>query len=684
MTIHDTFEEKNKSLYGIGKGSLDYFNISNGNLSLTLPGGKVSFHKITKFITDHNLSSVTLRVPQLIDHQLRKLYTAFHEAINLYKYKGNFKGVFPVKVSHKAQILQTIAKYGAKHDHGWEIGTKAELLIVLNLLNEKTKNTLVICNGTKDADFIEAVLQLVKRGYNILISVETKRELQLIIQLSAKLDIIPSLALRFKMSQKVEGHWGHSSGLHSKFGLPANEISQIIQILESANFLSTIQMIHGHIGSQINKIDYFKRSAIELMAYFQTFWDAGCKNLRYLNLGGGLGIDYDGNQSTTDSSISYSFVDFANTIVNSLNDILLKRKEIPAPSIIIESGRAIVAASSMVLVQILENKHIHPRYPHNYAFQTPKIDKLLTQVQNRIEKAKDLEILNKLLEELEFALTDMQMEKDFWTNSISREDVEYLLAYVEQSILQSTKLLLINNPDMLPKSFQNTLPALAKILSRYSISLLGNFSVFNSALDYVLTNQYFPIIPTTGLNEQPETLVNLVDITCDSDGEIGAYNSKLSSKNEKQKWNPEDWFTKDGHLIWHPNYSIKSDGVPIPRTSMSPGKFILIALTGAYLDTVQFDQNLLGKLPELEINWEISQSSPLFKIRSDAESNSVLLSKMDHSVADILSKVLYEPKLQKLLYNNPYMQGNDFSAYDSISVDQKTKNNLQNTELKDE
>ena len=189
MIIHNNFEKKNKILYGIGKDNLKHLDISDGTLDLSLPGGgkKISFQKIITFLNNNNLSSTVIRVPQLIGYQLDKLYSAFDNAIIANNYPADYKGVFPVKVNHKSYTLDKIVKYGTKYNHGWEIGTKAELLIVISFL--KNKNTLIICNGTKDVDYVEAVLNLRNNGYQAILSFESERELKIIIQLSKKLNI---------------------------------------------------------------------------------------------------------------------------------------------------------------------------------------------------------------------------------------------------------------------------------------------------------------------------------------------------------------------------------------------------------------------------------------------------------------------------------------------------------------
>lgn len=675
MTTQRNIEEINKILYGINVKDLDYFGISNGNLTLNLSEGEISFETITEFIKNHGFSSVVLRIPETIDHQLNKLYSAFNEAIKNHDYKSRYNGVFPVKVNHKAYTLKKIAKYGAKYNHGWEIGTKSELIIVISLLHDKPKNTLIICNGTKDKDYINAILLLVKKGYNLILTVESKRELLLVIKLSESTELKPSIGLRFKMDQIVDGHWGHSSGLFSKFGISAYERTKIVRIIKDANFTDNICLIHGHIGSQINDISYFKNSVFELMSYFQTLWDEGCHNLTYLDFGGGLGIDYGGNNTSTDSSISYSFQDYADVLIKTSNEILLERPDITSPVIITESGRAITAKSAAIAVNIIEQRNILPLDPYNYLIKFKPLEDLRQKTQILIEDAKDLITLNYSLKFFNSCLKDIQSSNEFWKISNSRLEMEYLLSHIKNDILQTARKLIINQPILLETLTRNNLTELTDIICKNSVILVANFSVFNSVCDVVLANQYFPILPITGLDKQPDTLAKIVDITCDSDGEIGTYITKnpLLLKN----WNINDFFTLDGHLTGHPLDTLILEGIPLPQSSMKTGNHMLIALTGAYMDTVQFDQNLLGGLPELEIVWYENQIHPKINIIDYAESNAELLTKMKHVVSEISQLFSIEPQLHKLLYNNPYMDSSQQITYDSmITRKEKSKSRL--------
>ena len=234
MKVNDSLE-KIKGIYGIGNGELDFLDLSSDHdyLEVNINSKNVSFQTIIKYLNSMGLSSVVLRLPQLIDKQLSKLYNSFSHAFTKYNYPSLYRGVFPVKVNHNASVLKSISTYGDNYGHGFEVVTKSELLIVLGLKHDPS--SLVICNGTKDDDYLDAALTLTEKGYNIIISIESLRELKDLIRISERRQIKPQIGLRIKMQQKVEGHWGHSSGLYSKFGLSASELLEIINELKIHN-----------------------------------------------------------------------------------------------------------------------------------------------------------------------------------------------------------------------------------------------------------------------------------------------------------------------------------------------------------------------------------------------------------------------------------------------------------------
>ncbi len=665
MKLNDTLT-KIKGIYGIGDGDLDFLSLSTDHdyLEVNINSKNVSFQAITNYLTSMGLSSVVLRMPQLIDKQLSKLYNAFSHAFSKYNYPSLYRGVFPVKVNHNAAVLQAISTYGANYGHGFECGTKPELLIVLSL-RKHDLSSLIICNGTKDDDYIDAALTLTEKGYNIIISIESLRELKDLIRISERRQIKPQIGLRIKMQQRVEGHWGHSSGLYSKFGLSASELQDIITELHIRKFLGNVRLLHGHLGSQINKIEYFKRAVTELMGYYQNLFELGATGLRYVNLGGGLGIDYEGNAQATLSGTAYSFEDYADTIVSTIIDSLKQKPEIIPPDIITESGRAISATSSMLLVEILENRPILPEVNQFNVYSSFEIENLEKVTITKLTKLKSLKQIENFIIQFNESIIEIQDEKEFWTNFKYQKDIELMVTTVSKALLSKLRTILEKNNNLTDLDLTKEFPEISKMLTTYSEDLVGNFSVFRGACDIVLAQQYFPIIPSVGLHSTPKTLVRLVDITCDSDGEIAKFISKIPKTKSYGKIS--DYFTKNGQLLGYPSQILTLNGIPLPEKNTKVGSYVVLALTGAYQDTVQFDQNLLGALPEVELVID-SEGTVHFKILSYAESNSNLISDMKHNLNTLDS-------LEYLLFSNPYMNNKSPSSIRSIEFLESSKSN---------
>lgn len=639
---------KIRNLYGLGVGELEFLNISpdSDNLSLTIKNQSISFEMITNFLKKQNISSTVVRIPELIDNQLEKLYKSFSDAFTKFNYPSPYKGVFPIKVNHNASVLKSISEYGKKFGHGYEVGTKPELLIVMSL--KPNPSSLIICNGAKDVEYLEAILILTEMGYNIIISIESERELDLLISLSNKTNQKPQISLRIKMNQQVEGHWGNSSGLYSKFGLSATELNLIISKLKHYNLLSCVRILHGHLGSQINKVEYFKRSVTELMGYYHYLLDMGA-GLRTINLGGGLGIDYEGNEQASSSGITYSFEKYAEVIVSTILTSLKNKPEIIPPNIITESGRAITASSSMLLIEILEKREFlpNPELPE-VKFSLSDIEQLKNKILIDTNESSTLHHLNEILDYFSTKVNIIQSNEGFWTDLSNQKGLELLHSVVHNLIIKKTKNIILNNKNGLNNLTKYN--ALFKLLTTYSVDLVCNFSVFRGVCDILLADQYFPILPTTGLQSNPQTLARIVDITCDSDGEISKFITKSSQNKDSSI---DDFFAKDGKLINVPEGSISLNGIPLPSKNINKGNYIAIALTGAYQDTVQFDQNLLGALPEIEVKTG-NKNNISIKLIKIAEQNSNLISQMNHDL-DSVFKNVSQKVIDKLLYTNPYV-----------------------------
>ncbi|MHA1990051.1 MAG: biosynthetic arginine decarboxylase [Candidatus Hodarchaeales archaeon] len=652
--------DKARYTFGIGNkaSEFEYLDISeNGDLLLNLSNGQISIPEITKKVKEYGLSSFVLRIPELIKFQLDKLYGAFQKAITKHNYLNVYQGVFPVKVNQTYTAIKSVYEYGRYYNHGFEVGTKPELLLAVSQVSSH-ENTPIISNGTKDRDYLEACIVIQKAGYNLIISIESIQELDLLIELAEEYNTIPSIGLRIKLLQEVTGHWGQSSGFYSKFGISGHKLKEIITKIDHHGMKSAVKLIHGHIGSQINNKVYFSNATSELVGIYVGLRNKGFDDLRYLNLGGGLGIDYTGNRENDDSGTSYTFEEYADTIIKHIKELLAKHPEIPEPIIMTESGRAVSAHYSFLVVEIIEKRDFLDNNQPNLSelFKNSDLNSLWDEVTISLEKINTFHGLSRLIYDVERKLNNIINNSAFWQNYEAREELETHKILFNDFIRQKFKSLTLTNKEntclstKMISEFENVL----KYLITPTTHLLGNFSVFNGACDAVLVDQYFPVIPTQHLDEKPFTLIKAVDITCDSDGEL----SKFISPNRKgnfEKWTKNDFFTSDNHLFRFNDGSSRLNGIPFPKSNLNPGKFFIVGLTGAYQSTVYFDQNLLGRVPEIALTFNEESKEYKLSLLKQVEMSIDLLPKMNHDPSKILRRLPQNPIFESLLYSSPYI-----------------------------
>ncbi|MFW9929435.1 MAG: biosynthetic arginine decarboxylase [Candidatus Thorarchaeota archaeon] len=655
--------EKAKYIYGIGQTSEEfhYLDISeDGNLLLSLPSGNITITEIINTIRNKGISSFVLRIPELIKTQIEKLYSAFDIAIDKYNYGNKYQGVFPVKVNQTQTAIRSIQDFGGKFHHGFEVGTKPELLIAVSNVNFE-ENTLIICNGTKDEDYLTACLVLSQSGYNIIISVESIDEINLLLKVIEKTSVLPQIGLRVKLLQQVPGHWGNSSGRFSKFGLSSENLIKVVDKLKENNILDKVKLIHGHIGSQIGNKIYFQRATTELIGIYINLWISGVSSLTYLNLGGGLGIDYIGNNTNSDSGTSYSFFQYADTIVKQLTDVLLKYPNIPPPFIITESGRAITAHSGMLCIEILEKREItNTSHLNLLKFNNTSLSNIWYMIQHLLSETASLEELNNAIKKIEQKLDTIISDPELWLTKNGRIEYEQILSELDLNVRSKFRNIYFSLPNnfSLSKGFFLKYPYIKPYLCKADTHLVGNFSVFNGACDVVLVDQYFPVYPTTHLNQKPDSLMKLVDITCDSDGEINQYYT-ANRRKQLVKWMKDDHLTNDYHLMLMPNDSQLIGGFPLSNFNSNKGQYLVVGCTGAYQSTVYFDQNLLGRLPEITIRFNEVLDEYVISIVRNAEISAELLSKMNHSLLEVTQNLPNHHIVDSLLYSSPYVINKD-------------------------
>ena len=346
----------NEDIYGIKKWGNDILEIlENGNIGLKNPfqpdNPPTDLIKIIKSLNERGISCpVLLRVTDYLAFRIKQINNSFFEAIKEIGYKGDYKGVFPVKVNQQAQVIDRIVEFGKEFDFGLEVGSKPELLIAL--AHDLSSNSTIICNGIKDREFIHLAILSLKIGFKTILVLESPRELDLIIEISKELNVRPLLGIRVKLTNKVSGNWSQSSGDRSAFGLSVEQVMEVINKLKNNNYLDCLILQHSHLGSQIPDIIEIRKATQEACRFFSEMIKQGAP-LNYLDLGGGLGVDYTGEQKSAFNSINYSLDEYCTNIVETVK-YELDQSKIDHPTIITESGRACIASSSMLIFNILE------------------------------------------------------------------------------------------------------------------------------------------------------------------------------------------------------------------------------------------------------------------------------------------------------------------------------------------
>lgn len=507
--MSDWNTKKSSDLYGIKYWGANFFHINDeGNVELKPKGatgpGLDLYHLVQDLQERGIRMPILLRFPDIIKARIELLAGCFARAIEEAKYTGVYRGVYPIKVNQQKHLVEEILEFGQAHHFGLEAGSKPELLISLAQMD--TPNALIICNGFKDQEYIEMALIAQKLGRQTIIVVDRFSELQMIIHASKRLAIRPQIGFRAKLSTSGSGRWAETSGAKSKFGLTPSEIVRGVECLRGEDMLDCLQLIHFHIGSQIPSIQHIKAAIKEGARFFTEIYGMGA-NLKYIDVGGGLGVDYDGS-GKSDSSTNYSEQEYANDIVATVQSICDEKKT-PHPDIISESGRALVAHSTALVFDVLghnENTLSH--------YELPSLDKESRLVQDLFEIYKSLskaninEYYNDLIEKKRDTL-------QLFTYGVLSLGQRALAEDLFRAIATKIVLIAKENPDLDEIRY-----ALEQELSDIYFC---NFSVFQSLPDSWALDQLFPIMPIHRLQERPERRAVLVDLTCDSDGHINNF-----------------------------------------------------------------------------------------------------------------------------------------------------------------
>jgi len=451
---------------------------------------------------------ILLRFMNVLKGRIDAINRAFDYAIEEYDYPAGYQTFFPIKVNQQRQVVEAIAEFGKKHNIGLEVGSKPELVAAISFATGK--KLPIICNGYKDNDYIETILYANKIGYDITIVVEKLFELEKIIAMSERTGIKPKLGIRVKLSSKGTGKWATSGGSDAKFGLKISELLAAIELLKEHKLLGQVKLLHFHIGSQITKIDKIKNALVEGARIYAEMKKMGV-GLQYLDVGGGLGVDYDGSKSSYFSSVNYSIEEYANDVVYQVKNIC-DAAGVPCPDIISESGRAIVAHYSVLVTNIL-NTNTQNALP-DYDDELEETAKLSPTVKKLYDIYKSLD-RHSLREDYHDTLQLIQ-------EAVSLFNLGYLSLH-ERALAEW----LCNKIFLEINEIAGRLKDVPDDLQNFQLSLrqtyFANFSLFQSVPDSWAIDQLFPIMPLQRLSQKPDVMATIADITCDSDGEVSSF-----------------------------------------------------------------------------------------------------------------------------------------------------------------
>ncbi|MHB1306250.1 MAG: biosynthetic arginine decarboxylase [Limisphaerales bacterium] len=499
-----------RSLYNIDRWGSGYFDINDEGHVVARPlqegGAEVDLTDVIEEARGRGLRfPVLIRFQDILRHRVEAINRAFRNSIAEFNYQGRYRGVFPIKVNQLREVVEEILDAGRPHDFGLEVGSKPELYAGLALQNHQ--GSLIICNGYKDVAFIRMALMGIKLGKTVILVVEKLEELKQIISVSKQFGVQPLIGIRARLASKGHGKWADSAGENAKFGLNTSELLAAGELLRAEKLEHCFKLLHFHIGSQVPDILTIKKAVQEAARFYAKLHKMGF-SIQYFDVGGGLGVDYDGSRSAFDSSTNYSLQEYTNDVVYYVGDVCNNEK-VPHPEIVSESGRAIVAYHSVLVVEVFgaiakgrDASHL-PYGDHEHS-----LVKELLDIRRNLARLNKLEAYHDALERKDDArnmfalgLLDLvdkaKLEDLYW--DISRQVVESFRgqAYVPEEI----------------RDLEDSL----------GDQYLCNFSVFQSLLDHWALDQLFPIMPLSRLGERPSREGTLVDITCDSDGQVNKF-----------------------------------------------------------------------------------------------------------------------------------------------------------------
>ena len=496
--------------YSIPRWGCGYFAVNDkGNLIVQPRGegnGEIDMKELIDELAARGIQlPILLRFSDILKARIELLCGAFTSAMREYGYGGQYRGVYPIKVNQNRTVVEEIIEFGRPFHYGLEAGSKPELLAVMAI--HQDDESIIICNGYKDEEYIETALLASKMGKTIILVIEKPSELDQIHKVAERVKIKPALGMRARLSSRGAGRWEQSGGDFSKFGLSAAEMVEAVAKLKAWNEVETLKLLHFHLGSQISAIKSVKNALREAGRLFVELYKLGAKGLSYLDVGGGLGVDYDGSQTNFSSSMNYTVQEYANDVVFSIKEIC-DTDNVPHPNIVSESGRAIAAHHSVLVVNVLGVTEFTTHVP---AALTKPVPPLVTNMWETYQSTSAKNLLESYHDAVEYKDQVLQLFNLGHLSLENRVLCENLFWATCEKVLH-----LSHGMAHMPEELEGLEKAL-------SDTYFCNFSMFQSMPDSWAVDQLFPICPIHRLTEEPMRRGTLADITCDSDGKIDSF-----------------------------------------------------------------------------------------------------------------------------------------------------------------
>jgi arginine decarboxylase len=558
--------EAARALYNVEGWGGGFFDVNDRGHVIVRPNKErpeheVDLHDIAMDLEEQGIAlPVLLRFSDILRSRIEALTTRFNEARTEFGYTGGYTTVYPIKVNQQRHVVEEILEFGKSHGVGLECGSKPELQAILGI--SETTDHLIVCNGYKDEEFMRLALMGQKLGHQVFIVLEQLSEIDVLLQVADEMQITPTAGVRIKLASRGFGRWKESGGEKSKFGLNAADLVTAIEKLRGAGRLDILKLIHFHLGSQITDIRFIKLGLQEITRFYVELREMGL-DITHVDVGGGLGVDYDGTNSTSDASVNYTLQEYANDVVYTLAEAC-REHDFPMPHIISESGRALTAHHALLLLKVIDvESHTERPIPELTEDDHPLLHEMVADYRDAARKNVSKRRIREIYHDLTF---DKERSHELFNSGVLSLRGRAMAEQIYFATINAISRAVEKSRD----EYEDIIVDLdAALVDRY----FCNFSVFQSLPDSWAIDQLFPIMPIHRLNEEPVRRGTLQDVTCDSDGKIDRF---VGDKNGRPSLELHDF----------------QDGVP----------YILgVFLTGAYQEILGDLHNLFGDMNAVHV-----------------------------------------------------------------------------------